>query len=260
MAVTSRNGSGPERNGSRPTANGARRGAHYPARVGAPPAESVFLRALVPDGDLDSARITVAASQRARMLDAVTRAVVDKGYARMTVADIVSRAEVSRRTFYEQFENKEDCFLAAYEAGAQALIGAILTALTSAPEDDWRIRTRVALEAFTSGLAGSPEFARVFLVDILGAGPRAVELRQRVYDLFGERLHRLALRASAQDSSVAPAPEFVVRAMVGGIGELVQRHILTQGAASLGELAPVLAELAIRMIEGSPAVVAEPAP
>jgi AcrR family transcriptional regulator len=221
----------------------------------------VFLRVLEPADDADSTRATVATSQRARMLDAVTRAVVDKGYARMTVADIVSRAEVSRRTFYEQFENKEDCFLAAYEAGAQAVIGDIVAAVTALPSDDgWRERTGVALEAFTAALAASPEFARVFLVDVLGAGHRAVELRQRVYDLFGERLHLLALRASTEDSSIRLVPELVVRALVGGIGELVQRHILTEGAASLGELSPALTELAIQIIEGSRARVEEGPP
>jgi AcrR family transcriptional regulator len=219
----------------------------------------VFLRSLAAVSGADSGGPTVATSQQARMLDAVTRAVVDKGYARMTVADIVARAEVSRRTFYEQFENKEDCFLAAYEAGAQALIADIRAAVRLlSPEDDWRTWTRVALEAFTTGLASSPDFARVFLVDVLGAGHRAVELRQRVYDLFAERLRVLVTSAARQDNSLEPVSDLVLRALVGGIGELVQRHILTAGAASLGELTPALAQLAIRMLEGAPIAAARP--
>jgi AcrR family transcriptional regulator len=193
------------------------------------------------------------------MLDAVTRAVVDKGYARMTVADIVARAEVSRRTFYEQFENKEDCFLAAYEAGAQALAADVRAAVRAlSPEDDWRTWTRVALEAFTTGLASSPDFARVFLVDVLGAGDRAVELRQRVYDLFAERLRILVTHAGRRDKSIEPVSDLVLRALVGGIGEVVQRHILTEGAASLGKLAPDLAQLAIQMLEGAPVAATRP--
>jgi AcrR family transcriptional regulator len=177
----------------------------------------------------------------------------------MTVADIVARAEVSRRTFYEQFENKEDCFLAAYEAGAQALATDIRAAVRAlSPEDDWRTWTRVALEAFTTGLATSPDFARVFLVDVLGAGQRAVELRQRVYDLFAERLRILATAAAQRDSSIEPVSDIVLRALVGGIGELVQRHVLTEGAASLGQLAPDLAQLAIQMLEGAPVAAARP--
>jgi AcrR family transcriptional regulator len=220
----------------------------------------VFFRSLELAGGAGSRRPTGAGSQRARILDAVTRAVVDKGYARVTVADVVARAEVSRRTFYEQFQNKEDCFLAAYEAGAQAVMSDIVAALSAvSPAEGWRTRTRLALEAFTDSLAASPEFARVFFVDILGAGHRAVELRQRVYDLFSERLGLLALRASQEDASIGAVPDLVLRALVGGIGELVQRHILTEGAASLGELAPALAQLAIQAIEGAGAVSAAPA-
>ena len=227
--------------------------------MGATPEDSVFLRSLAAASDAGSGSLTAAASQRARMLDAVTRAVADRGYARMTVADIVARAEVSRRTFYEQFENKEDCFLAAYEAGAQALIADILAAVRAlSPEDDWRTWTRVALEAFTTGLASSPDFARVFLVDVLGAGHRAVELRLRVYDLFAERLRTLVTRAAQQDNSVEPVSDVVLRALVGGIGELVQRQILTEGAASLGELTPALTQLAIQMLAGAPIAAAQP--
>jgi len=215
------------------------------------PSDSVFFRSLEPGWHPRSGRPSAAASQRARMLDAVTRAVVDKGFARVTVTDVVSRAEVSRRTFYEQFANKEDCFLAAYEAGAQAVIADILAAVAEVSDEDWRTRTRVALEAFTAALARSPEFARVFLIDVLGAGRKAVELRLRVYDLFAERLRGLALRAGEEDDSVGPVSDLTLRALVGGIGELIQRHILTTGADSLGELAPALTEIATQAIEGA---------
>lgn len=195
------------------------------------------------------------------MLDAVTRTVVEKGYARMTVADIVAGAEVSRRTFYEQFDNKEECFLAAYEAGAQAVITDVVAAVRAlSPADDWRVWTRVALEAFTAALASSPEFARVFLVDVLGAGHRAVELRQRVYDLFAERLRALNARAAERDPAVRPVSDLTLRALVGGIGELVQRQVLTEGAASLPTLNPALTQLAIRALEGASTTEAAPEP
>ena len=64
------------------------------------------------------------------------QAVAEKGYARVVVADVIERAGVSRKTFYEQFSNKEDCFLAAYDAGVDGLLAAIDEALaTLAP--DW---------------------------------------------------------------------------------------------------------------------------
>ena len=84
--------------------------------------DSLFFRVLEPDEGWLGQKEATGASQRARMLDAISRAVAEKGYARVTVGDVVSMAGVSRRTFYEQFTDKEDCFLAAYATGTDALI------------------------------------------------------------------------------------------------------------------------------------------
>jgi AcrR family transcriptional regulator len=214
-------------------------------------AESVFFRSQEPAGGWHGGREAMAASQRARMLDGVTRAVAEKGYARVTVADVVARAGVSRRTFYEQFDNMEGCFLAAYETGTRIVIADILAAMGELPPGDWRTRARVALETYTAALAREPEFARVFLVDVLGAGSTAVALRQHVYDLFIDQWRTLAALASREERGLGVVSDLVLRALVGGIGELVQRHVLTEGAATLGDLAPTLTDLAIQVIEGA---------
>lgn len=190
-------------------------------------------------------------SQRARILRAITDAVAENGYAGLTVGDIVARAGVSRRTFYEQFENKEECFLAAYGAGAQIVIDDIRGAIDGVllPGSDWRDVAREALAVYTRALASQPEFARVFLVDVLGAGPHALARRLHVHELFVEQWRALAMLASYQDESIGVVPDIALRALVGGTGELVQRHVLREGAETLEELAPELAELAIRLIE-----------
>lgn len=198
----------------------------------------------------------VAESQRARMFDAVSRAVVEKSYARVTVADVVRIAGVSRRTFYEHFSGLEECFLAAYESGAQHVIVRILDGQAALPPGDWRLRARVALETYTASLAAEPEFARVFVLDILGAGERAVELRRRGYDLFIEQFRLLAALASREDERIGPISDMVLTALVGGIAELVQRHIVSHGAETLGDLAPTLGDLAIQAIEGAGATTA----
>lgn len=215
---------------------------------------AVFFRSVEPASGWDAGRAAVAASQRGRMLYAVTRAVVEKGYAAVTVADVVSRAGVSRRTFYEQFDNKESCFLAAYEAGTQAVIGDIRGAIADEPPDDWREMVRRALTMYANALAAEPDFARVFTIDVLGAGPKAVERRRQVYDLFVEQWRALAMAASRRDSAIGVVPDLTLRALVGGIAELVQHHILTEGAETLGELAPVLGSLSIQVIEGAGAI------
>ena len=199
-------------------------------------------------------------SQRARMLDAVTRAVAEKGYSRVTVGDVVSVAGVSRRTFYEQFKDKEDCFLAAYATGTEALIGDMVEASLSVGDDaDWREVLEAAIETYVGTLAADPEFARTFLVDVLGAGPAAVELRRKVYEQFVQQYVILARRAARQQPDLGEVPEIYLRALVGGIGELVQQHVLTRDARSLPELAPVLVQLVKAVIQGAgaPAVITQ---
>jgi AcrR family transcriptional regulator len=203
--------------------------------------ESLFFRSLEPATGWDGGRAAVAASQRARLLDAITRAVAAKGYAAVTVADVVGGAAVSRRTFYEHFADKESCFLAAYEAGTDAILDDMMAALRE--DGDWRDQVAAAMASYTATLAAEPEFARALLIDVLGAGPRAVERRQEVIDRFVGHARAMGERAGRE------VPEVVLRALVGGIGELVQRHVLTEGAPTLGALTPVLTQLAVRVIE-----------
>lgn len=177
--------------------------------------------------------------QRARLLEAMARAVAHKGFAKTTVADVVALAGVSRRTFYEHFSDKEDCFLAAYRTGSDALIRALAGTVIASGLEDWHDRMRVGLETYTRLLAADPDFAHALLVDVLGAGPRAVQLRREVFSSFVD-LYRTA---------PGDLPEPFLRALVGGISELVQEHILTEGAESLEELAPTLIDLAFSVVE-----------
>src|SRR2546422_8181420 len=87
----------------------------------------------VPRGRHGLSREDVERSQRERMLRAMAEAVSELGYANTPVAEVLRRAGVSRETFYEQFANKEDCFLAAYDAGETTLLQAIGRALVSEP-------------------------------------------------------------------------------------------------------------------------------
>jgi AcrR family transcriptional regulator len=214
--------------------------------------DSLFFRSLEPDAGWLGQKESVPASQRARMLDAVTRAVADKGYSRVTVGDVVAIAGVSRRTFYEQFKDKESCFLAAYETGTQALIGNMVAASLSVDSDaHWREVLQVAIDTYVGTLADDPEFARTFLVDILGAGPEAVELRRRVFEQFVQQYVILSRRAARQEPHLGEVPEIYLRALVGGIAELIQQHLLADDAETLTDLAPVLVQLVTSVIQGA---------
>jgi AcrR family transcriptional regulator len=101
--------------------------------------------------------------QRARLLEAMVRAVADKGYEAATVADAVRLARVSRGTFYELFDSKEACLLAAYQLGYEVLEERIRTAIRDAK--DWREELRLGIRAYLLTLEQDPVFARVYLVE-----------------------------------------------------------------------------------------------
>lgn len=101
--------------------------------------------------------------QRARLLEAMVRAVAENGYDAATVTDAVRLARVSRGTFYELFESKEACLLAAYRAGYEVLEERIRTAVRGA--SDWREELRLGIRAYLKTLEQDPVFARVYLIE-----------------------------------------------------------------------------------------------
>jgi AcrR family transcriptional regulator len=101
--------------------------------------------------------------QRARLLEAMVRAVAEKGYEAATVADAVRLAKVSRGTFYELFASKEACLLAAYQAGYEVLEQRIDAAIRGAA--DWREELRLGIRAYLQALSEDPLFARVYLIE-----------------------------------------------------------------------------------------------
>src|SRR3954468_994965 len=101
--------------------------------------------------------------QRAKVLDAMVRAVAEKGYASATVADAVRLARVSRGTFYAEFDSKEACLAAAYRLGAEVAERRVAEAVRGAA--DWGDELRLGIRAYLRALEEDPTFARVYLLE-----------------------------------------------------------------------------------------------
>jgi AcrR family transcriptional regulator len=184
----------------------------------------------LPRGTHGLDRDVVEASQRTRLLEAVGRAVAERGYAAATIDDVVGRAGVSKKTFYDHFADKQDCFLAAYEAASEELLRRVAEAQAS--DLDWRERTRAGIAAYLRWLAGDPALARVYLVEVAAAGPVALERRERLRDRYAElMLERGAPRELSAE---------IRHAVVAAADDVVVRHIRAHGAERLPELEPVL--------------------
>jgi len=182
-------------------------------------------------------RAAVVASQRGRLLDAVASAVAENGYAATTVAHIVERAGVSRSTFYEQFDDKESAFIAAYDVGAEVVLGRLAEAIEALPGDaDWRQVVRTAIETYMRVLADEPAFARALHVEALCAGPDTLERRAAIFDVFSARTRLAHDLARQEDPSRPELPDEAFRLHTGGMDELVREQLRTRGAAALPEL------------------------
>src|SRR3954463_16064281 len=159
----------------------------------------------LPRGPHNLTRDDVLASQRARMIDAMVATVARKGYASTTVGDVVAGAGVSRKTFYEHFRDKEECFLAAFDAGFEGLLAAIVAAEPDGP--GWEETLRARVRAYLVTLASRPEFARTFLIEVFAAGPRALERRAEVHARFAHLIADLYAQTERDFPELPPVPD-----------------------------------------------------
>jgi len=172
----------------------------------------------------------IARSQRERLLEAAVRIVARKGYAATTVADLTKEAGISRTTFYEMFEDKEACFLAAYDATAEALVRRVANAFES--EDGWPRRVRAGLAALLDALAEEPDLARLALVGVSAAGPAA----QRRYRVALQRLTPLFDEGRDFAPGGRALPANTSRMAIGAVAGLISDELAEHGAERLSDL------------------------
>lgn len=156
---------------------------------------------------------------RVRLMIGMAEAVAEKGYGATTISDVVRYAKVSRRTFYEHFGDKEACFLAAYDGAAALILDAVARA--ARPGRPWDERMMAGLRAYLDGMVQEPALTRVFLVEILGAGPRALARRRRVHERFAAQQRSLVDDLRAERPELAELTPAMSMALVAAINELV---------------------------------------
>jgi AcrR family transcriptional regulator len=207
------------------------------ARLGAPAPEEGRL----PPGRHGLSRDFVAENQRERLLNGVVDAVAEHGYNATTIGRIAAASRISRRTFYEHFEGKEDCFLAAY-----AMIEAhVRDAMLAAPgaEEPWPDRVRARLAALLEVLSRDEAVTRFFLVEPLSAGGDVAARYREAMQLIAQTL-RPEPPPTGHDMEVRD------QALIGGLATLMVRRLNAGGAGRLPELLPDLTELALAPYTG----------
>lgn len=173
----------------------------------------------LPHGPHGMDREAVARHQRARIFGGMVESVYQRGYAATSVAHVIALAGVSRRAFYEQFSNKEECFLTTYDALVASARKRVLRAWMS--ERGWANRLYAALQAFLTEISHDPRPAYLVLIEAPGIGVRGNERTQVTATAF-ERI--VATGFSLSPDRIA-LPPLAPRAIVGGVRLVVSRRL-----------------------------------
>jgi AcrR family transcriptional regulator len=181
-------------------------------------------------GDREAAR----REQRARLFAALVANCVQQGYEATSVEDLLRTSGVSRATFYEQFDDKLDCFRAAEEEIIAGAVGAIAEQLEG--DGDAEERSRAALAAFVGFVVAQPAAARTCLVESYAAGEAGMEPVRRAID----RVILLARDATEQIPGRAGSPRELLRGIIAGFYQVVYERLLDHREAELPELVPRL--------------------
>jgi len=190
---------------------------------------------------------------QARLIEAMATALTEKGYAEISVADVVQHARVSKRTFYECFGDKEACFLATYAALSDDVLARIAAAGQSdLPPDE---RLLAATHAYLDALEERPALTRAFLTEIQAAGAPALKLRRNIHQRFAELLRQLVERTRKEQPQLRPISSEMATAIVGGINELVLLTIEEGRSQRLREIGATVIELlrAVLLAPAAPA-------
>jgi AcrR family transcriptional regulator/DNA-binding MarR family transcriptional regulator len=179
--------------------------------------------------------------QRARLVAAMAQVACERGAARVTIADVVERAGVSRRTFYEFFKDREDCLLFALEDAVTRVSARVLPAYEMA-QGGWRVRIRAGLVALLGFFDEQPHLARFLLVEWLASGSRSLERRQRVLELIAGAVEE----SRAEPNEDSGPPGLVAEGVVGAVASVLHTRVArSQPIAALIELVNPLMSIVV---------------
>lgn len=147
------------------------------------------------------------------------RTVGETSYAETSVQDVLERAGVSRKTFYEHFRDKQDCFLQAYDA----VITRVMRAVNHAYQEgaDWPDRVRRGLHVFLAFFAREPAISRMAFMEVLAAGPEAIERYRKAEERFIPYLEE----GRAESDLGRDLPATLPHAIVAGVAGLIHRQL-----------------------------------
>jgi AcrR family transcriptional regulator len=188
---------------------------------------------------------TVRASQRERALRAMIECVGEEGWAKTTVPDVIARARISRNSFYEHFEDKTACFLAALDEAAQQILE-VMFALGTEP--DWITMLRRGMREYLTSWQQQPALCRAYFVELPFVGPRGMEQREHNFGQFELMFRVLAERAREEQPSLPELSPLIPRLVVVGVTDIVGAAVRAGELDSLVEREDEMIVLIVRLL------------
>jgi AcrR family transcriptional regulator len=185
----------------------------------------------------------VAGHKRRRIMDAIAELTAEQGYEATKIGDIVRQAGVARKTLYDNFEGKEEVFLAAFDTAIEEVLSRIEEDCAKV-EGGWEERVRAGLAAFLGYVAEKPALARMCMIEALSATPAATER----YEAAVQRFVELTKSTVPQDDQL---PETIEETLVGGVAWIVHQQIRRHEAEKAEDLLPELSEFMLAPFQGA---------
>lgn len=206
----------------------------------------------LPKGRHGLSREEVAASQRTRLLRATAALGTERGFAALTLSDIVRRARVARSTFYEHFADKEQCILAAYDYAADRVLEQVL-AIGPVPVGGSTSPVHAYVAKLLDLCIAEPGLVQLVAVDAAALGPAAAERQRMISGRLADGLVALRDFLRREDPTLAPITHVRALAIVGAITEVLKHTVFTAGFEALPAQQTELATILLALLEATPA-------
>ena len=185
----------------------------------------------------------IAAHKQRRIMDALAELTAEQGYEATKISDIVKRAGVARKTLYDNFEGKEEVFLAAFDSARDEVLRRVEEGSRDV-DGDWRERIEGGLAAFLGYVAEQPTLARMCMIETLSATPATTQRYEDTLETF-VKLARDILPADTR------LPETIAETLVGGVAWIVYRQIRRGETDRAEDLLPELTEFMLAPYVGA---------
>jgi AcrR family transcriptional regulator len=205
---------------------------------------------VLPRGPHGLGRDVVLASQRGRLLSAFVSLAAERGVAAVTISDIVREAGTAKRTFYEHFRDKDDCFLQAFEVASELMVGTVIDTVAAEPDPVKRID--VGARAYLDALVANPDFTRLFLTHMRAGGEQLAQRWTAWVEMLAGQLVAWRAESRVAHPELKELTVLQATAAISAVNEIVSITLLRDGIDGIAGVADELVALTVAFLTADP--------